>query len=127
MTKIYQGMTVGTQKRSEYQKKVASYQPRRSIQLKAERTAKHAELLRDRLSTVLRETYSSGSSGPFAKFLQDLERFSQEAVKNPHLPFDGKYEMKAQPSMLSAFVAGSVPDADTRINAEGFALITQQE
>lgn len=103
-----------------FSKKVSSYQPSEDIARRAQRTKEHAELLKDRLRTVLRTTYSDRQYG---SFITDLEKFSQEAVKNKKLPFGGAYEFKATPSQLSSFAKGGA-ETDTRINGRDFALIT---
>lgn len=104
----------------EFERKVSSYQPSRSIKRRAERTDEHADLLKDRLETVVRLTYSDRQ---YASFIDDLVKFSHEAAKNGLLPFDDAFEFKATPETLRTFVKGGA-EANNRINKKDFALIT---
>ncbi len=83
---------MGQKQTDTYARKVKSYQPSMEIKRRIRRTEEHAELLKSRLSKVLRSTYSKRQ---YANFLRHVGRFSQEAVKNKHLPFDDSYEFKA--------------------------------
>jgi hypothetical protein len=102
-----------------FARKVSSYQPSKSIVRRAKKTEEHADLLKDRLQTVLRSTYSNRQ---YASFIDDLDRFLYEAVKNKHLPFDEDFEIKATPALLSAFVKGG-PEANNRVNSKDFGLM----